>query len=152
MHHFNKIKIATRLWLILIIYSVCAAAIVTFLISKGTNKDIDITTSEVEAVEYQHPLEKLLELVPEHQDLAQQVLNGDASAKPALADNETGIDAAFVALMAEQAKLGEDLKFTPEELAARGREKALPSSVRQQWQDWVDQVSVVPKGARGNGA
>jgi methyl-accepting chemotaxis protein len=46
MNLFNKVTIEKRLWFILIIYSVCSASIVIFLISKGTNEDIAFTSLE----------------------------------------------------------------------------------------------------------
>ncbi len=132
---FNKIRISTRLWIILLTYSICSAAIVAFLIGKGANRDIDFAASEKLGVQYQQPLESLLKLVPQHQDLADRALAGDASAKSAITDNEAKIDAAFDELSGDQATIGDALKFTPEGLAARGRDNILPSKVRKEWED-----------------
>ena len=132
---FNQFSISTRLWTIVLLYSFCMAGIVVFLISKGVNKDIDFTTLEKVGVEYQRPLETLLNLVPQHQDFAGRVLKSDSSARAALAENEAAIDSAFDAIMANQETLGNALKFTPEALASRGRSAALPSSVQKEWQD-----------------
>jgi methyl-accepting chemotaxis protein len=132
---FNRIKISTRLWVILATYSVCAAGIVFFLISRGANQDIDFASNEKIGVEYQRPLEKLLQLIPEHQDLAAAALAGDAGAKSAIASNESQIDSAFDEVSANQSTLGNALNFTPEGLAARGRDRVLPSSVRKEWDD-----------------
>ena len=132
---FNKIKISTRLWVILLTYSICAAGIVVFLISRGANEDIDFAASERLGVAYQRPLETLLQLVPEHQDLADAALAGDNNARLAIGANEAKIDAAFDELNADQSTIGNALRFTAEGLAARGRDHVLPANVRKEWQD-----------------
>jgi methyl-accepting chemotaxis protein len=132
---FNKMKISTRLWVILLTYSVCAASIVVFLISKGANQDIAFTSTERLGVAYQRPLEELLQLVPQHLDLADAALSGDESAKMEISANESKIDAVFDELSTDQSTLGDALKFTPEGLAARQRDSALPASVHKEWED-----------------
>ncbi len=132
---FNRMKISSRLWLIIGIYSVCSAGIVIFLLSKGTNKDIDFAAQEKLGDEYQRPLELVLEYVPEHQDLAIRAQAGDDKAKAALSQKESQVDSAFDQIEAEQARIGEALQFTPEGLAARKRDNVLPSIVRKEWND-----------------
>jgi methyl-accepting chemotaxis protein len=106
-----------------------------FLVSKGANQDIDFASKEKIGVAYQAPLEKLLQLVPQHQDLVESALSGDDRAKLAAADAEVRIDSVFDELLADQATLGNPLKFTPEGLSARGRDRVLPASVKKEWQD-----------------
>jgi hypothetical protein len=130
----NRITISSRLWIILSTYSVYSALIVVFLISKGENRDIDFASTEKLGVAYQRPLEQLLHLVPLHQDRVANSMIGDQAARTAIDANEAKIDAAFDEITAEQATVGDRLKFTPQGLAARGRDRVLPSTVRGEWQ------------------
>jgi methyl-accepting chemotaxis protein len=146
----RRIRISSRLWVIAATYSILGAAIVVFLISTGANKEIDFAQMEKVGDAYQRPLEKLLKLVPEHQDLVDRALSGDEKAKTDLAANEAGIDAAFDEIEADQPTLGDTLKFTPEGLAARGRDSALPSKVRKEWDDIKGSWSTLKPDASDN--
>jgi hypothetical protein len=130
----TKFKLWHRILLVAIAGTVPMVAITVYVISTSINKDIAFGEQEKRGNTYQRPLETLLNLVPQHQAAARRVLGGDADAKNQLSQLQHQIDDAFSELGNVQRELGEILKFTDAELAARKRENARLSVVQADWQ------------------
>ena len=115
-----------RLTLISIFYSL-PIGVLAFLMIKGINSNIQFARAETKGNEYQRPLMALLHLVPQHQTALQ---SGDKSQLPSI---QASIDQAFTTLASAQSHLGEDLGFTPAELAKRKRSHVMPETVSGEW-------------------
>ena len=90
-------------------------AILTYFTVQGQNKDIAFTRMETRGNSYLRPLVGLLEHLPE------------------LPASQAAVDRDFEELAKVQALYGADLKFTPEELAKRGRGDFDPAKVAELW-------------------
>ena len=89
---------------------------------------------EIRGNTFQRPLEQLLDLLPRYEAAAQQALGGNASGRQEMSELQGRIESAFEALSANyNGKLGEALKFTDAELAARKRDNARLSAVMADW-------------------
>ena len=131
---FRNIRVSMRLVLMSAFYMV-PIGILTFLMVKGASANIKFARWETYGNEYQRPLMTLLHLIPQHQ-LALQA--GDKSQAAAV---QPAIDQAFSALAAVQIKLGDDLGFTPDELAKRKRSHVMPETVAAEWNALKGQAS-----------
>ena len=107
--------------------------VMAFLIAKTITKDIDFAREELAGVEYLEPLTSVLEGVGSHHVLTQRVLFGDATVTDEVARAATRVEGAFDALESVQARLGQQLQFTPEGLAKRGRDHVRIEVVRGEW-------------------
>src|SRR4051812_16270703 len=129
----RQTRISHKLLLISLTYSL-PIAVMLYLIITGINKDINFARMETLGNQYQHPLEQLLESIGRHQILAHEVLGANPAAHPQLAAEQEKIDKAFTALETVDRQIGAELQFTPEALAARNRENALPATAKSHWQ------------------
>jgi len=127
--------ISRRLILISLIVSLPLVAITVFLVVTAVNKDINFGRWEKMGDAYQRPLEKLLELLPQHAALALLSLEHNTAAEAKRADVSHEIDTAFKALESVQADFGVALQFTPDGLAQRKRQHVLPQNVANEWRD-----------------
>ena len=137
---FQNLKIAQKLMLISIFF-VLPDSVMLYLFITAINDNIDVARLEQKGNQYQRPLEELLEAFPQHQQAAQQMLEGDAAAQPRVARIAAQIDASFRSLEAVNARIGEELQFTDEGLAKRHREHYRVSTVRAEWEELKGEVS-----------
>jgi PAS domain S-box-containing protein len=131
---FQNLKVAQKLALISILF-VMPDSVMLYLFITSINANIQFARLEQKGNEYQRPLEDLLELIPQHGQLALRALGGEQSAKQELPMKEAQIDTAFGALEGVDSRIGGDLQFTDEGLAKRKRERARVSLVRKEWND-----------------
>ncbi len=122
------------------IYTTCSAAVVGILVSKLANKDIAFTQLEKMGNRFQEPMERALDAVQVHQALAH--LN-TPSAKASMTECEADVSKSFDDLMKSDGEIGADLRFTPEVLAAKKRDRALPSKVREEWVQLLQQQATL---------
>lgn len=125
---FKRARISHRLALISASFTL-PIAVMLWLIVSGINSDIRFARWETYGNEYQRPLAKLLETIPQHGALALRALGGDNAAKEQIAAKQAEVAAAFTALDAVQAARGEALEFTQAGLAKRKREHVQPANV-----------------------
>jgi len=118
---FHNLKVSQKLMLISIFFVMPDSLMLYFFIT-GINANIEFARQEQKGNRYQRPLEELLEAIPQHLSLAEQVLAGGTATEEQLAQKEAQIDKAFDALEAVDAQIGVDLQFTDEGLAKRKRE------------------------------
>jgi hypothetical protein len=130
----RKLGVSNKLWTISLAYSLPIAVLLVLMI-QGVNKDIDFAQMELYGNAYQRPLERLLELIPQHQLLAAHATQGDDHARGQMMTAQLQVDKAFDALDAMDQKLGPTLQFTDIGLAKRKRERARVSSVNKEWQE-----------------
>jgi PAS domain S-box-containing protein len=131
---FQNLKVAQKLALISIFF-VMPDSVMLYLFITGINANIEFARLEQKGIEYQRPLETLLELIPEHRLLVQRTLNGHPAAPGQIAAKQAEIEAAFDNLEAVDVRLGGTLQFTDEGLAKRKREHYRVSVVRKEWED-----------------
>ena len=117
-------------------------AIVLYLIVTSVNKDIDFGRSERLGIEYQRPLERLLEFLPEHARLVRSDNGSQAAAA------KSAIDAAFADLMEVDARIGPALQFTPAGLAQRKREHIRLAAVLDEWRQLASNPALAATGER----
>jgi len=130
----RNFKLWHRIALVALTGTVPMVLITVYVISTSINKDIAFGVQEMKGNTYQRPLEKLLNLLPQHQAVAREALAGETAAKNQLAQLQQQVDQAFGDLGVVQRELGAALKFTDAELAARKRENANLSVVMADWQ------------------
>ncbi len=136
---FSNLKVSQKLALISIFF-VLPDSVMLYLFITAINDSITFARMEQKGNQYQRPLEELLELIPQHRQIAQRVLNGDVGARTAMTRKAAQIDAAFHELAQVDARIGRDLQFTDEGLAKRHRENYRVQAVRADWQQLKDQV------------
>jgi hypothetical protein len=81
MKYFNQLRQWHRIVLAVVTGTVPLIVINLWVISTSINKDIQFGLQEMKGNAYQRPLEKLLDLLPQHEAAARRVLAGDADAK-----------------------------------------------------------------------
>jgi hypothetical protein len=111
-----------------------------YFISKGFSKDIAFAEKELMGNDFQAPLAELLRSLLEHELIAGRTLAGNKGLDEELKRAQSRVDGAFESLQPIEARLGKELKFTPEELAMRGREQCEIKAVRQQWETLKSQL------------
>jgi PAS domain S-box-containing protein len=130
---FQKLKVAHKLMLISIFF-VLPDSVMLYLFITAINDNIEFAQMEHKGNVYQRPLEKLLELLPQHQQAAEQALSGDPISSKVAAKKAAQIDAAFEELARVDGEIGGDLQFTDDGLAKRHREHYRAQTVRGEWQ------------------
>src|SRR5437868_2640420 len=91
----RNIKLWQRIALVALTAIVPMVAITVYVISTSINKDIAFGVQESKGNTYQRPLEKLLNLIPQHQALARKAAAGDAKAKGQIPALHQQVDQAF---------------------------------------------------------
>ena len=145
-HLFERLPISRRLLLISLAYTMPIAVLLYFVVD-GINQDIRFSTLEKYGNAYQRPLALLLEHLPQHQRMSRRALAGVGGQQSSLAPKQTQIDQAFALLKSVDSQHASDLQFTPEELARRNRQEALPAKVQQEWESLKKDVLVSPSGS-----
>jgi PAS domain S-box-containing protein len=141
---FHGLKVSQKLALISIFF-VMPDSIMLYLFITGINANIQFAKMEQKGNEYQRPLEALLELIPQHRQIARQVRAGEAEAPARLAAKQVEIDSAFDNLEQVDARIGKDLQFTDEGLIKRKREHYRVHTVRGEWQELKDTLAKVDR-------
>src|SRR5580692_875187 len=108
---FTRLKVSQKLMLISVFFML-PDSIMLYLFITSINENINFAKLEQVGNRYQRPLERLLELVPQHRLLARAGRSADTRRE--LAAKEEQIDEAFQALIAVDKKIGRTLQFTPE--------------------------------------
>jgi len=126
--HIRHARIASKLTLSSLVFALPIAVLLFFTV-RGLNKDIDFARLEIHGNAYLIPLERLLEHLPQLPGSAAQV------------------EQDFAALEKVQALYGEELLFTPAELAKRDRARLLPAMVKAAWQ--AVRANPTPEGIAG---
>jgi hypothetical protein len=136
-------------WIVLVAATgtVPLVIISAFLVHHSINQSIAFGQQEIRGNGFQRPVEQLLDLLPQYQAAARRALAGDQTGKQNLAEIQGRLDAAFDAVSANyHGKLGQALKFTDAELAARKRDEARLSVVQAEWQNLKNAPLAVAAG------
>jgi PAS domain S-box-containing protein len=137
---FHNLKVAQKLMLVSIFFMM-PDSIMLYLFITGINENIHFARLEQVGNQYQRPLEKLLQLIPQHRVLSRQPVTEQT--RQALAEKSAQIDVAFDALLKTDAKLGAELQFTPEVLAKHNRAGCDATNVRAEWVRLKSQASTL---------
>ena len=108
---FASLKVPQKLMLVCVFFVMPDCLMLYFFIT-SINANIQFAQLEKKGNAYQRPLEKLLELIPQHGALAPAAVGGAPELRQQLAKKEAQIDQAFAELEAVNARLGADLQFT----------------------------------------
>ncbi|MEO6741781.1 MAG: PAS domain S-box protein [Chthoniobacteraceae bacterium] len=137
---FQNLKVAQKLMLISVFF-VLPDSVMLYLFINAINDNIEFARMEVKGNQYQRPLEDLLELIPQHRQLAHRLLDGETALASAIAQKSAEIDTVFQRLEEVDAKIGTELQFTDEGLAKRHREHIRVQTVRAEWEELKTQLS-----------
>lgn len=96
---------------------------------------IDFAEKERQGLVYQRPLERLLELLPEHALQVRRASEGVADAAEEATRKAGQIDAAFSQLAEVDGRLAKDLETSPEGLAQNKRSQLAVETLRRAWDD-----------------
>ncbi len=127
---FNGLKVAQKLALISVVFMI-PDSVMLYLFITSINENIQFAKLEQTGNEYQRPLERLLDLIPQHRMLARSTA-GDAAAD-LLTAKQQEIDNAFDGLQAVDARIGRTLDFTADGLAKHNRQGCDYADVRHEW-------------------
>src|SRR4051812_28596612 len=94
----SRVAISTKIFLIILTYTLLTGATAVGLISSGINKDIAFADQEKCGNTFQKPLETILELVPQHQVLVEGIAGGKKESQEQLNGNIAKLDQAFTDL------------------------------------------------------
>jgi methyl-accepting chemotaxis protein len=115
-------------------------AVLLFYTIQGINQNINFSQLEFEGSQYLRPLNRLLDRIPRHQLLANQLLSGDEKAAYALRTQQSEIEAELRSLADVDERLGKRLQFTEDGLAKRQRDQACVAVLLQDWQRLRDRL------------
>ncbi len=141
---FQNLKVAQKLMLISIFF-VMPDSLMLYLFITGINANIEFARQEMKGNTYQRPLERLLQLLPEHASLAREAKT-EASSK-ALSDCSAQIERVFANLEDVDSRIGADLQFTDEGLAKRKREHYRVSIVHAEWKKLTQSLTQIDQAA-----
>ncbi len=110
-------------------------SVLAYFAMSGVNRPIQFAEQELKGNRYQRPLEQLMKLLPTHESLSKRAVAGDTGLNSSIVRTNEEIDAAFSALKAVDAELGEVLQFNDEALRKAGRDQAKASVVNSKWQE-----------------
>ena len=91
---FRNLKVSEKLGLISIFF-IMPDSVMLYLFITGINANLQFASLEKMGNTYQRPLEVLLELIPEHEFLAERALADGTGASVELTQKEVEIDTAF---------------------------------------------------------
>ena len=140
---FHNLRVSQKLMLVSVFFML-PDSIMLYLFITGINENIQFGQLEQVGNQYQRPLERLLELIPQHRLLARsgRAVGNDQK----LAAKQSEIDAAFDALIQTDAQAGLKLQFTPEGLAKRGRAGCDAGSLQGRWVHLKSQLGAIAPG------
>jgi PAS domain S-box-containing protein len=142
---FHRLKVSQKLGLISVLFLIPDTVLLClFLIS--INSFIRFAEWEQYGNEYQRPLEILLEEIPSHHLALREGLGVPTDARR-LEEIRQRVDAAFMALVRVDQRLGESLQFTQEGLAKRQREHCRVGVLKSEW-DTLKSSSGLSEAAR----
>ncbi|HEX8914554.1 MAG TPA: response regulator [Humisphaera sp.] len=127
---FHNLKVAHKLVLISFVF-VVPDSLMLYLFITSINENIEFAKLEKVGNEFQRPVERLLDLVPQQRLDARRL--PDAAAEARMRDRAQKIDDAFAALQEVDGRLGKKLGFTAESLAARRRLGCDATGVLDDW-------------------
>lgn len=139
---FKRVSIRVKLVLIAITFTV-PAAVMLFFIIRAANKDIEIASMERYGLNYQRPLEDLLETIPQHLVLSRRFVTKHTEVKQDLLTLQTHIDDAFNALSAVDRVYGTQLQFTDEGMARRKESGLKVATLTAKWEDLKSQLATL---------
>lgn len=137
-----RFTIPTKLLLISITFAL-PIGVLTSLLVRNTNRQLEVTRREVRGVEFVAPLVELADLVPRHALAVQRVLGGETAQASGLSPLAAQVDAALAALEAVEARLGTGLGFSPEALTAQKLTQASVRSLKPKWQELRARVTTL---------
>lgn len=106
-----------------------------YLINKYTNQDIDTAIMEQRGIQFIRPLDRILEVLPQHHALVLRSRAGGAVTAGELAAMEEQVDRAFAAFEAVTAELGSAVQYSAKDLAQQKIAGPQLAIMIQEWQE-----------------
>ncbi|QOV91476.1 hybrid sensor histidine kinase/response regulator [Humisphaera borealis] len=128
---FHSLKVAHKLALISFIF-VVPDSLMLYLFITSINENIEFAKLEKVGNEFQRPVERLLDLVPQQRLDARR--SPDEAAEARMRARASEIDEAFAVLAEVDARLGQTLDFNRESLSKHQRLGCDATSVRAEWE------------------
>jgi PAS domain S-box-containing protein len=147
---FHRLRVSRKLMLISVAFMIPDSILLTLFLL-DINSDIHFAESEQLGNEYQRPLERLLQYLPQHRVLTRDLGVGLDPTNAGLLSVQRRVDDAFAEAATIDARIGTKLRFTNEGLAKRHREHLRIASMRSEWLDLkahVATLSVAEREAR----
>lgn len=106
-----------------------------YLINEYTNKDIDSATLEQRGIQFIRPLDRILEVLPQHHALVLRSRAGGAVTAGELTAIKEQVDRAFAAFEAVTAELGSAVQYSAKDLAQQKKAGPQLAVMMQEWQE-----------------
>jgi PAS domain S-box-containing protein len=139
---FHRLRVSRKLMLISVVFMVPDSVLLTLFLL-NINGDIHFSESERLGNEFQRPLERLLEYLPQHRLLARGVGAGLDATDAGLRSAQGRVDDAVAEAATTDARIGTKLQFTNEGLAERHREHLRLATLTSEWQDLKAHVATL---------
>jgi signal transduction histidine kinase len=130
-----NLKLSWKLALIGISSTVPLLCGTFYLINKYTNKDINSTILEQRGIRFLRPLDELIEILPQYQDLLLRSRAGETAVAAELAAKQEQVDRAFTALAAVTVELGSALQYSAEDLVQQKKAGPQLADMMREWQE-----------------
>jgi len=130
----GSLRIQTKLFVLALGFAL-PIGVLFYLWLEGTNGQLEFATKEIQGNEYQRPLSKLLNFLPQHSRAVQELLANtqDRNAEKLIMPLQTEIDTAFEELSSSHTRLGDILELTKEGLNKRKRGESELDLVKERW-------------------
>jgi methyl-accepting chemotaxis protein len=123
----KRVSISTKIFLIAASFAI-PICVLLFLTVTNIQSNIDFAKLEEKGVQYQQPLEDLL------QNIQNTQIAFNSGNKDQMSEKQRAIDDAFIRLENINNLIGADLQFTDEGLAKRGRDRQRVEYVKKDWE------------------
>ena len=123
----KRVSISTKIFLIAASFAI-PICVLLFLTVTNIQSNIDFAKLEEKGVQYQQPLEDLL------QNIQNTQIAFNSGNKDQMSEKQRAIDDAFIRLENINKLIGADLQFTDEGLGQRGRDRQRVEYVKKNWE------------------
>ncbi len=132
MTRFARLTLGRKIAAICGLFALPVAVALGFVVA-GNSASLRAARLEQAGNAYQRPLTQLLVQLARHSEWAGESQKGNAAAQQPLGETQQRIEAMLAALGEVDGRLGADLQFGREELAARHREHFTLATLRREW-------------------
>ncbi|MBA4416659.1 MAG: hypothetical protein C0392_01920 [Syntrophus sp. (in: bacteria)] len=133
--YLKGLRISQKILLSSLIFALPIVVLLYFMIS-GFNHTIRFSNQEIWGMKVLEPLERLVELVSEHQLLVRLYIEGNKSVEDKINGNGKKVDEAFSALLKEGKRLEVPLRISEKHLKAAGMEERFYIlNIHKNWQE-----------------
>jgi methyl-accepting chemotaxis protein len=129
----RRLKVWQKLAIVGLAFTIPLALTTVFLVNTQSNK-INVASAELNGITYLKPLAAIELGVAQHAAAQRETLRGNAAAAAMEQASASAVNSAFDQLALNDAKLGQELKTDPADLAQANLSASSPANLRAQWQ------------------